>query len=285
MASRADRAARFERAHSARLPLGANGVIPGAEPLRLSASPTHAVLLLHGYNDTPQSVAPIASMLHAAGWTVVAPLLPGHGRDLQYMASASRGSAWLSCARTEYQTLRASHTTVALCGLSMGGALCALLAAEHQDVPALVLLAPYLGMPWRWQAGVALAWVRWLFNPYVQGSGGERSIHDPVARARALGPGVHTAHTLTGLRAIARAAEQRLSDIRSPTLYLQSKEDNRVRATDAIRHFRMIGSTVREQHWLSGCGHIITADYCKDDVGRRLLAWIDAHAGLPSKET
>ncbi len=233
---------------------------------------------MHGFNDTPQSVAPLARVLHAAGWTVVAPLLPGHGRSLPVMAAESRAEAWLECARAEYAALRATHGTVALCGLSMGGALCTLLAAEHPEVPALVLLAPYLGMSWMWQAKLLLAWGAMLFTPYLRGSGGERSIHDPEARSRALGPGVNTAQTLTGLRTIALAAESVLSAVRQPVLYLQSREDNRVTSADAERHFAMLGAAVREQRWLTGCGHIITADYCRDEVARQVIAWLEQHA-------
>jgi carboxylesterase len=278
VSKRRDRiAAQFEQNHANRLQIGDDGIVVGAAPYRLDGSATHAVLLVHGFNDTPQSVAPLARALHVAGWTVVAPLLPGHGRSLPVMAAESRADAWLACVRSEYVSLRASHGTVALCGLSMGGALCALLAAEHPEVPALVLMAPYLGMSWGWQAKLMLAWGAMLFTPYLKGSGGERSIHDPEARARALGPGVNTAHTLTGLRTIALAAESALPALRTPTLYLQSREDNRVTTADAERHFARLGSAVREQRWLTGCGHIITADYCRDEVAAQVIAWLSKH--------
>ncbi len=264
---------RFERAHAARLPLGPAGIIRGAEPIRLDASPTRAVLLVHGFNDTPQSVAPLAHALHATGWTVVAPLLPGHGRDLPTMATASRAESWLACVRDSYAGLRASHETVVLCGLSMGGALCTIVAAEHPEIPAVVLLAPYLGTSWRLDLQLLVLWIAQPFTPYFAGSGGARSIHDREARARALGPGVNTARTLTELRKIARAAEAVLPMVRTPTLYLQSLEDNRISPANAARHFAMLGSTVREQRWLTGCGHIITADYCKDEVARQVIDW------------
>jgi carboxylesterase len=197
------------------------------------------------------------------------------------MASQMRAAAWTADLRHEYTALRASHETVVLCGLSMGGALCAQLAATLPELPALVLLAPYLGMPWTLQLQLPLAWLAQLFSPYLTGRGGERSLHDPVARAKALGPGVNTARTLTELRTIALAAERALSAVRAPTLYLQSVEDNRVSAADARRHFAMLGSPVREQRWLTGCGHIITADYCRVEVARQVIAWCAQYAGSP----
>ena len=266
-------AERTERAHAARLPLGPDGIVIGAHPIRLDASRTHAVLLVHGFNDTPQSVSPLASAVHAAGWTVVAPLLPGHGRSLPVLATESRADAWLACVRDAYTALRTSHETVVLCGLSMGGALCTLLAAEHPGVPALVLLAPYLGTSWLLNLQLFGLWLAQPFTPYFNGSGGTRSIHDPEARVRALGPGVNTARLLIELRTIAIAAESALPSLRMPTLYLQSREDNRITESAAIRHFAMLNTPVREQRWLTGCGHIITADYCRLEVARQVIEW------------
>ncbi len=274
-------AERFEREHAARLPLGPDGIVVGAHSLRLRASATHAVLLVHGYNDTPQSVAPLARALYDAGWTVVAPLLPGHGRSLPVMAIESRAENWKACVSEQYAALKATHSTVVLCGLSMGGALCTLLAAAEPALPALVLLAPYLGMSRSMQLQLPLVWIAQRFTPYVRGNSGARSLHDPEARARALGGGVNTARTLTDLRSIALAAEAALPAVRAPTLYLQSREDNRISAAHAERRFAMLGARVREQRWLTGCGHILTADYCRDEVARQVIAWCAQHAGAP----
>src|SRR5687768_17522757 len=91
----------FERDHSRRFTLSPDGIVHGAEPISLEGSPTHAVLVLHGFNDTPQSVSLFAAALHGAGWTVRVPLLPGHGSTLTAMAQG-RARAWLAHARAEY---------------------------------------------------------------------------------------------------------------------------------------------------------------------------------------
>ena len=77
----------FERDHARRFTLSPEGIVHGAEPITLDASPTHAVLVLHGFNDTPQSMSLFAAGLHDAGWTVRVPLLPGHGSTLTAMAA------------------------------------------------------------------------------------------------------------------------------------------------------------------------------------------------------
>src|SRR4030095_8905948 len=77
---RASRRARD--AVSARLTLGPDGVVAGASPIDLPADGRNGLLLLHGFGDTPQTLQYLAAHVHAQGWGVRVPLLPGHGRTL-----------------------------------------------------------------------------------------------------------------------------------------------------------------------------------------------------------
>ena len=268
---------RFERAHAARLAIGHDGVVIGAETIELLGATRRAALLLHGFNDTPQSMKYLADKVHAAGWNVLVPRLPGHGVRLELMAAESRADAWRACTESSYVALCAKNDTVVVCGQSMGGALAVLLAAAHPELPALALLAPYLGMPARLQLQVFGAWLSRPVSLYHIGTGGERSIHDPGAKAAALGPGIITARTMTELRRVAHAAQSRLATLTSPILYVQSREDNRLTVAGAQRHFAAIGSHEKSQQWLTGCGHIISTDYCRDEVATRVIDWFDRH--------
>ena len=122
------------------------GTRAGAETIDLQEGNSHGILLLHGFGDTPQTLGLLARHLHACGFDVKAPLLPGHGRSVPAFM-ASRRADWLACARQELAAIRANHRSVSIVGLSMGGAIAAILAAEVKDITALVLLAPYLDMP------------------------------------------------------------------------------------------------------------------------------------------
>ena len=279
---RAAARARFEGAHARRFRFDADGIVQGAAGFTLpaphhDAMPRRAVLLLHGFNDTAQSMAYLGATLHARGWTVRAPLLPGHGSSLAMMATESRATRWRAAVLAEYDALRREYDSVMVVGQSMGGALAMLLAIDRPELPALVLLAPYVGMPHNLQWRVAGAWIARLVLPYLRSVGGETSIHDPLARAESLGPGIVTARTLTELRRVAEDAEAALPRVWVPTLYLQSREDNRIDARDAEAHFAALGSTDKRQQWLTGCGHIISADFCRDEVASLTADWLDAH--------
>lgn len=271
---------RFEHAHALRRPMDAHGDVIGADPVHLVGTSGAAVLLLHGFNDTPQSMVHLAMRLHAEGYTVLAPRLPGHGVSLRRMARDARDDAWRRAVSDAYDTLRARYSTVFLCGQSMGGALAVLQATELAtpgDVPALALLAPYLGMPSALQWRSFAASLMQVFSVYHTSSGGERSIHDDAERARALGPGIVTAPMLRSLRRVALAAERALPRLTIPVLYVQSREDNRISVSAAERAFASIGARDKAQQWLKGCGHIISADFCKDVVADHVIAWFAAH--------
>lgn len=268
-------ASHFEASDASRRPLDAQGVVRGAEALHLKADTDRAVLVLHGFNDTPQSMAYLAGRLHAAGYTVLVPRLPGHGRALRDMAREAHASAWLTHVRACHAELRARHARVYLCGQSMGGALAVLQAVAHPDTPALALLAPFLGMPdaLQWQARLS------AFSPapYFRSTGGERSIHDPDARRQALGPGIVTSRMLRGLRQVALLAERVLGQVTVPTLYLQSRHDNRIEFARAERCFGALAVSDKSARWLEGSGHIVSADYERDLVADAVIDWFARH--------
>lgn len=278
LSRRVDRARRMEVADSLRRPRDTDGVVRGAGGFVLPGTSDSAVLLIHGFNDTPQSMRFLANDMNRQGFTVHVPRLPGHGVSISEMIHTAMRTGWQLTVRDEWQAMRARYHDVHLCGQSMGGALAVLLAAEFGDAKSLVLLAPYLGWPqrMRWQQYGASV-LQW-FTPYIRNIGGSDSIHDPAERALALGPGLVTARMLGELQSVAESAEQVLPELRLPTLYMQSRQDNRIRVVEAMRYFEKIGSARKELQWLEGCGHIISADYCRSEVAQASIAWFRSAA-------
>jgi carboxylesterase len=270
-------ARRVERAVAARLATGVDGVIAGAEPITLGPPRGRdAVLLLHGFGDTPRTLEYAAALLHERGYSVRVPLLPGHGRTLRAFAD-SQAEQWLAAARSALASMRERYERVSLVGLSMGGALSVLLAADDPELPALVLVAPYLDAPplvrrlARWHRAVAIG------APYLSGTN-PRSIHDDAERARSLAYGAMTPRSLAELTHLADRARAVLPRVVSPTLIIQSREDTRVAPSVAERAYERLGAREKRLVWMEGCGHIITVDRRRDEVLARMADWIDAHA-------
>ena len=263
-----------------RRPLGANGIVKGAEPIKLERDGAPAALLLHGGGDTPQVMADLAAHLHANGFAVSVPLLSNHGRALSALTSAA-AAAWHQDTEREYEILRARHEWTAVVGLSMGGALAIKLAAERSDIPALVLLAPYVAMPARIRRIASLSGYWGWAVPYFS-SLGARSIHDAEAAARGRGHGVLTPATLRALSDVVDAAFAAIERVSAPTLVIQSREDNRISVADAEAAFAKLGSAEKRLEWIDGAGHVITVDYGRDRVFEMTRAWLAHH--LESRE-
>jgi carboxylesterase len=274
--SRAARERTREALDAVRRPVDAGGVVQGAAAFDLMATrtPHAAYLLLHGFNDTPQSMRWLGETLHArTGARVVAPRHAGHGVPIAQIDAGADAMRWYRDVAATYEAMRAAHDTVWVVGQSMGGALAVRLVADTGMQAPLVLLAPYFTVPLPLRVQFALLPLARGRSRYWESSGGTRSIHDPVARALALSPGVVTAHMTRAFAATANAGRARLGDVRAPTLYLQSRTDNRIPVALAERGFARLGAPEKRLVWLEGCGHILSVDYCREEIATQVMAW------------
>src|SRR5690348_8059083 len=266
---------RLAREALTRHPVGSDGVIPGAASIELPVTDgQNAVLLLHGFGDTPQSLAYLARELHERGYAVAAPLLAGHGRTLRAFA-ASSAEQWLADARCALDALRAHYAHVAIVGLSMGGALATLLAADDRELPALVLLAPYLRAKPLVRALARIHRVAGILAPYVSSGERARSILDPAERARALSYGAATPRLIAELVAVAARARAALPRIVAPTLVVQSRDDNRLAPATAEHVIATLGAHEKRLEWVRGSGHVLTVDYGYARVSSMVGDWLD----------
>jgi carboxylesterase len=269
-----------ERTVAVRLPVGADGVVLGAAAIDLrepaGEPPASAgVLLLHGFGDTPQVFSYLAADLHARGYAVYAPLLPGHGRTLREFA-VSAAEEWLAVAGEALREMRERYGRVAAVGLSMGGALATIEAARTNRLDALVLLAPYFDAPLAVRRLARVSPLAGVLAPYLV-TRSELSIRDPAERDKALGYGVTTPRLVRELLGIADSARAALPHVSAPTLYVQSREDNRLDPTVAERSFAALGARVKRLEWVEGCGHIITVDYGRERVVELVAEWLAEH--------
>jgi carboxylesterase len=206
---------------------------------------------------------------------VRAPLLPGHGRTLDEFA-ATRADQWIDCAREELALLRARYETVAIVGLSMGGSIATILAAEARDIRAVVLLAPYLSMPTRLRRAAGVHRALGAMFPYLRG-GGERSIRDPAEAARNLAYGFTSPRLVFELGRVVDLARAAAPKVSAPTLVIQSRQDNRIPLEAAERAFNLFTAHERRLQWTEGNGHVITVDYGRDTVFAAAADWLEAH--------
>ena len=290
------------------LPRATDGIIEGAAPIDHQGVGRRAVLILHGFGDTPQTVSYLAAHLHALGFTVRAPLLAGHGRTLREFGR-STADQWLATAARELVALQQQHETVGVVGLSMGGALAVILAAQAGRNPgaasagtsrhpagaiaavdglrppaALVLIAPYLSM--RARARRLARW-HWALSPFIHylPSREEASIRDADERRSNRGFGTVTPRLLRQLQRIVSRADAALPAIAVPTLVIHSRGDNRIDPEAAAGSFDRIGTRDKRIEWTEGGGHVITVDVGRERVLQLTGEWLLARMGEVAPST
>jgi len=203
------------------------------------------------------------------------PLLPGHGRTMEAF-TRSRADEWIDAARSSLLEMRDRSNAVSVVGLSMGGALAVLLAAEFRDIWALILIAPYLGMPRLLRIAAATHWLWGGLTGELNGKS-PRSIHDPIEREKNLAYGAVTGRALFELSRVMNRARKALPTVTAPTLVVQSREDPRISPAVAEFAFKKLGAKEKRLVWTEGAGHIITVDYGRERVFSEVEKWLRAH--------
>ena len=252
-----------------------SAIIKGAETIDLQEGSSHGVLLLHGFGDTPQTLSLLARRLARNGYGVLAPLLPGHGRSMNAFRR-SRADQWVAASREALRAMRERYSTVSVIGLSMGGALAVVIAADSPPIASLALVAPYLEMPTHVRLAAA---VHWLWSPLVGeiNSRNPRSVHDPIEREKNLAYGAVTGRALLELSKVVRRARKALSVVTSPTLIIMSNEDPRVPIAVGEFALKKLGASDKKLVVTEGAGHIITVDYGRERVFTEIERWLRAH--------
>ncbi|NLI55242.1 MAG: alpha/beta fold hydrolase [Clostridiales bacterium] len=180
-------------------------------------------ITLHGIGGTPANIRVVADALIEKGYTVISPMIPGHGETVRAQ-NASTGAQWLEGVRAAYRRLKDEGCEqVYALGLSLGGVLCGLLAEEeHLNGLALICtpikmkrylriartlspIIPVVGYPESREGKPA-----WGDNLYAQMYGG------------------FSTKKLVDLSRLARRLKRNLDKIDCPTLIVSAAQDDKV---------------------------------------------------------
>jgi carboxylesterase len=256
--------------------VGPDGVVIGAEGVHIAGSSDRCALLLHGFNDTPQSLLLLGRSLHARGWTISIPLLPHHGRGSSEFMKGGNAAEWIECARREWSAFASSSPTPVLIGQSMGGAIAAILSVERPPA-ALVLLAPYLRMGWP-ERTLARVWPVWqFFVPELRSNPG-RALRDAEARAASRGGMRFSPRLVAELLRVVQQAWRALPQMTAPTLVFHARSDYRIPSKAARAAFERIGSADKTLVWNTKGGHVVAADEGREEVIANVVKWLDTRA-------
>ena len=239
-----------------------------AEPFSADGGPV-GVLVLHGFTGSTQTVRDWAAHLAAAGLTVRAPLLAGHGRTWQDLAKTG-WTDWYADAERAFLSLSQKCPQVFVAGISMGGCL-ALRLAETQGslVSGVVLVNPSLAAD---SPVIALAPVLKYVVKSVKSIGGD--IKKPGAAERAV-KRTPVASVAT-LPQMWRTTAASLASVTQPLLVFRSTVDHVVgQASMKVLITALPGTEVRP---LDDSYHVATLDNDAPEIFDGTLSFIQKHA-------
>jgi carboxylesterase len=223
-------------------------------PFFLDGGPVGA-LLIHGFTGAPPEMRLLGEHLKRRGFTVSAPLLPGHGTIVDDMNS-TRWTDWTGHVERAYTDLRRHCASVFVGGLSMGALLALHLAVRHPDMPGVAALSPAVLVADR---SIYLTPILKYFVSKRPGRP-DSDLTDPEAEFRLWSydeTPVAAAHELLKLMIRVR---RELPQVTCPLLVAHSTRDARIRRDSALVTYNRSGSRDKRLLTLHNSGHCITVD-------------------------
>ncbi|MBN1893574.1 alpha/beta fold hydrolase, partial [bacterium] len=223
------------------------------------------VLLIHGFTGTPWSMRELGLHLSSAGFTVMAPLLPGHGTIPPDLIGI-RWEQWVESLMHARDRLAGQCDSIFAAGLSMGGALAYALAARSRLEGVISMAAPFrLERP-----GIRLLPLVLPFKRYWKKKKGAHLSDEGLQIA-------YDRYPLAGVMEFQKLLADmrpRLSEVTCPALILHAKGDPTVSFENAARIEAALGSGDKRRILLDDPCHIITHGADRHRLETEVLGFI-----------
>jgi carboxylesterase len=229
------------------------------------------IVLVHGFTGTPFEVRFLGEHLAREGFSVRAPLLPGHGATVEAL-DRTTWRDWADAVERAVDAMRGRCARVAVIGQSLGGLLALHLGSRRGDLAAIGTLATPLWLPWL-SARVAASTQRGLLRgvraiPKFGGS----DVRDRRTRAEnPCGDAIPT-RALGHLLAFMRVVDDALPLVAAPVLVLHGARDHTAPVACAARIAAR--ARARRVRILPRSYHLIAADVERDVVAAEVTSFV-----------
>lgn len=222
-------------------------------PIFLSGNQT-GVLLIHGFTGAPAEMRLLGEYFHQRGFTVHAPLLPGHGTTAADL-NQRRWPEWTEAATSALRLLQERCRQVFVGGLSLGSLLTLYLAANEPDLSGIIVYSPAMGIPdWRSRfLGVA--------KHVIKTQAKEPDFFtDPAAAGRLWCYDEYPLAAAHEVQKLMRLVRKLLPRVVCPTFIVHSTLDTAVIPQSAAIVYEGISASDKEILTLHNSGHALTVD-------------------------
>lgn len=245
-----------------------NHLMAGADPFFRRGGPV-GCLVVHGFASSPGEVRWLAQHLAEAGFTTLAPRLPGHGTAARDLRRARRHD-WLNALRDAHAVLRGQCERIVVIGHSMGGLLALRLARDCEVAGVAVLASPV-----RFNSRL-IHYARWLKYGLIYTDQTDRSGLDAIVREEQARRGEPVTgrvrydrwatSAVAELYALAQEVDARLPELNAPLLLVYSEGDQTAPPFNGERIRQRAASPEKTLTVLQRSGHNLPIDVERETV-------------------
>jgi carboxylesterase len=224
------------------------------------------VLLCHGLTATTAEVRLLAHSLVEQGYSVAAPLLPGHGTTPQD-CNRYTWQDWYRAVEQTYQQLADKCQRVVVGGESAGALLILRLAALHPEAAAVLCYAPALKLKLSPVKMLLLS----VLAPFVASVPKPPSIDNNPWQGYAVQP----LRAANQLRRLQKAVQPLLTHITQPILILQGRLDPTVHPDSPQIVYDQVSSATKQLIWLERSTHCVIIDRERDLAAEKSIDFLN----------
>ena len=224
------------------------------------------VLLCHGFTATTTEVRLLANALYAQGYTISAPLLPGHNTTPKD-CNRYTWQDWYAAFEQACLQLSAKCQGVVVGGESTGALLALYHAAHHHDDLAILCYAPAL----RLTTSPIKVFLFSLLKPFITSIPKPPSTDDNPWKGYKVNP-LKAASQLLRLQ---KVVPPLLPQIQQPILILQGKLDPTVHPLASQTINDRVSSAVKQLHWLENSTHCVILDKERAEAARLTIEFLE----------
>ena len=245
----------------------------GVQSLFVQASTDKGVLLLHSYTSNPLEFKELAQFLIKKGFTVYAPLLPGHGTHPDDLIGKTLED-WHRSVEQAYDYLAKRVRRVYVVGNSFGGNLAIHLAAQrHPALVGLISLGTPVRVRWQRLSKFLIALMHRVKKYHVV------HFRDQQLVAQLKSKGIYPLMPLKSLQQFFSGLDltvQKLARVTVPALVVQSSRDRVTDPRSAEWIYQHLGTEKKELLWVDGTTHALVVHDKRRLLYQAILRFLNA---------